>query len=408
MENTDKLTNKATTDAGNTGLPDLSNTEIAFAYKSDAALRKSARLFSLMNKQWLVNLGAKLGLPAIKMRLPFAESIVKNTVYEQFCGGTTLLDSMQTIEKLQEFGVATILDYGAEAKEKEEDFNNTMNENIRAIEFAARTPGVPMISTKVTGMARFELLEAIQRGDVLTPAQRAEYKNVLKRIDSICYVASQKNVGIYIDAEETWIQDSINHLANLMMQRYNREKVIVYNTFQMYRTDQLQYLMNSFKQARKEGYLLGAKLVRGAYMEKERDRAARMGYPSPIHPTKAATDDAFDTGMRFCVDNYEYIASCNASHNANSVMLQAELIAKRGIPRDHPHLWFSQLYGMSDNLTFNLAKSGFNVAKYVPYGPVRDVVPYLIRRAQENTSVTGDMTREHALVVNEMKRRGLV
>jgi proline dehydrogenase len=408
MENTDNLTNKATTDAGNTGLPDLNNTEIAFAYKSDKELRKSARLYSLMNKQWLVNLGAKLGLPAIKMRLPFVTTIVKNTVYEQFCGGTTLLESMETIEQLQEFDVATILDYGAEAKEKEEDFNNTMNENIRAIEFAARTPGVPMISTKVTGMARFELLEAIQRGDALTPEQRAAYKNVLKRIDSICYVASQKNVGVYIDAEETWIQDAINHLVNLMMKRYNRERVVVYNTFQMYRTDQLQYLMNSFKQARKEGYLLGAKLVRGAYMEKERDRAARMGYPSPIHPTKAATDDAFDTGMRFCVDNYEYIASCNASHNAHSAMVQAELITKRGIPRDHPHLWFSQLYGMSDNLTFNLAKCGFNVAKYVPYGPVRDVVPYLIRRAQENTSVTGDMSREHALVVSEMKRRGLV
>lgn len=410
MDNTRNLTNKTSAtdnEANQQNLPDFTNTEIAFAYKSDEELSKSARMFGLMNKHWLVGLGSKLGVAAIKMHLPFVEGIVKNTIYEQFCGGTTLLESMRTIEKLQKFGVSTILDYGAEAKEKEEDFNHTMNETIRAIEFASRTPGVPMVSTKLTGMGRFGLLEAIQRGDVLSAEERAEYKNVLKRVDSVCYVASQKRVGLYIDAEETWIQDTINHLVNLMMKRYNRERVVVYNTFQMYRTDQLKYLMNSYNQAKKEGYMLGAKLVRGAYMEKERERAARMGYPSPIHPTKDATDDAFDTGMRFCVDHYEDIASCNASHNANSAFVQAELIAKRKIPRDHPHLWFSQLYGMSDNLTFNLAKSGFNVAKYVPYGPVREVVPYLIRRAQENTSVTGDMTREHQLVISEMKRRGI-
>lgn len=410
MESTNNRTNKTTAtdnELNHNDLPDFNNSAIAFAYKSDEALRKSAWLFGLMNKHWLVGLGSKLGLAAIKMRLPFVEGIVKNTIYEQFCGGTTLLESMPTIDKLQEFNVSTILDYGAEAKEKEEDFNHTMNETIRAIEFASRTSGVPMVSAKVTGMARFGLLEAIQRGDVLSAEERAEYKNVLKRIDSICYIASQRQVGIYIDAEETWIQDTINHLVNLMMKRYNRKQVVVYNTFQMYRTDQLKYLMNSYNQAKKEGYLLGAKLVRGAYMDKERERAARLGYPSPIHATKQATDDAFDTGIRFCVDHYEEIASCNASHNANSAMLQAELTARRGIPRDHPHLWFSQLYGMSDNLTFNLVKSGFNVAKYVPYGPVREVVPYLIRRAQENTSVTGDMTREYELVIRELKRRGI-
>lgn len=410
MDHTENLTNKtATTDSEtqNHHLPDFKNTEIAFAYKSDDELRKSARLFGLMNKHWLVGIGSKVGIAAIKMHLPFVESIVKNTIFEQFCGGTTLLESKPAIDRLKAHNVFTFLDYGAEAKEKEEDFNHTMNETIRGIEFASRTPGVPIISAKVTGMARFELLEMMQRGDALSQDMRVEYKNVLKRIDSICYIASQRGVGIYFDAEESWIQDTINHLVNLMMKRYNRERVIVYNTFQMYRHDQLSYLMSSYNQAKKEGYLLGAKLVRGAYMEKERDRAAKMGYTSPIHPNKAATDDAFNTAVRFCIDHYEHIASCNASHNADSVMLEAELIASRNISRDHPHLWFSQLYGMSDNLTFNLAKSGFNVAKYVPYGPVRDVVPYLIRRAQENSSVTGDMTREHKLVLDEIKRRGI-
>ncbi len=414
MGKTENLTNKATANAATTSemrdqhaLPDFTNTEVAFAGKSDEALAKSARLFALMNKHWLVGIGSKLGIAAIKMHLPFVEGIVKNTIYEQFCGGTTLLETLKTIEHLQKQNVLTVLDYGAEAKEKEEDFNHTMNEIIRAIEFASQTPGVPMVSTKVTGLARFELLEAIQRGDVLSKELRAEYKNVLKRVDAICYVASQKNVSVFIDAEETWIQDTINHLVNLMMKRYNRERAVVFNTFQLYRTDQLQYLMHSFNLAKKEGYVLGAKLVRGAYMEKERERAAKMGYTSPIHPNKAATDDAYNTAVRFCVDNYEKIASCNASHNAESAMLQAELIAQRGIPRDHPHLLFCQLYGMSDNLTFNLAKTEYNAAKYVPYGPVREVVPYLIRRAQENSSVTGDMSREYQLVLKEMKRRGL-
>lgn len=388
-------------------LPDFSNTAIAFSHKTDEELRKSARLFGLMNNHWLVGVGSKLGIAAIRLHLPFIESIVKNTIFEQFCGGTTLLESQPAIQKLYERNVYTILDYGVEAKEEEEDFNRTMNEIIRAIEFAAQTDGVTMVSTKITGMARFALLEAIQNGESLTREMRTEYKNVLKRLDAICYTASQRGVCVFVDAEESWIQDSIDHLVNLMMKRYNGEKPVVYNTFQLYRKDRLQYLSDSFHRAQKDGYILGAKLVRGAYMEKENERAEEKGAPSPIHSNKAATDDAYNTAVRFCIDNYQKIASCNASHNADSNLLQAELIAQRNIPRNHPHLFFSQLYGMSDNLTFNLAKAGYNAAKYMPYGPVREVVPYLIRRAQENTSVTGDMGREYQLVLHEMRRRGL-
>lgn len=388
-------------------LPDFRNTEIAFASKSNDELRKSARLFGLMNYHWLVGVGSKLGIAAIRLHLPFIESIVKKTIFEQFCGGTTLLESQPVIEKLYANKVYTILDYGVEAKETEEDFNHTMNEIIRAIEFASKTKGVAMVSTKITGMARFALLEAIQNGETLTREMRAEYKNVLKRLDAICYTASQKNIAVFIDAEESWIQDAIDHLVNLMMKRYNQEKAIVYNTFQLYRKDRLQYLFDSFNRAQQEGYILGAKLVRGAYMEKERERAESMGYPSLIHVNKAAVDDAYNTALRFCVDNYEKMASCNASHNVESNMLQAALIVQRNIPLDHPHLFFSQLLGMSDNLTFNLGQGGYNAAKYVPYGPVREVVPYLIRRAQENTTVTGDMSREYQLVQTEIRRRGL-
>ncbi|HMR44297.1 MAG TPA: proline dehydrogenase family protein, partial [Saprospiraceae bacterium] len=213
--------------------------------------------------------------------------------------------------------------------------------------------------------------------------------------------------SIFFDAEESWIQNAIDDLVNMMMKRYNKEKAVVYNTFQLYRIDRLPYLLRSFDIAQKEGYVLGAKLVRGAYMDKERERAEEKGYPSPIHPTKEATDEAYNSALKFCVDNYEKMASCNATHNAQSSLLLARLIKERGIPKDHPHLVFCQLYGMSDNITFNLAAAGYNVAKYVPYGPVREVVPYLIRRAQENSSITGDMSREYGLVLREMKRRGL-
>lgn len=386
---------------------DFTNTEVAFAGKTDEELRKSAWIFGLMNRHWLVGIGSKLGLAAIRMHLPFVESIVKHTIYEQFCGGTTLLNSQPAIDKLAGQGCLTILDYGAEAKDTEEEYNQTMNETIRAIDFAAQAQHVPVVSTKVTGMARFGLLQQIQEGEAFTKETRAEYKNVLKRIDAICHVAAQKGVSVFFDAEETWIQDPIDHFVNMMMRRYNRERAVVYNTFQMYRKDRLQHLISAYNQAERNEYILGAKLVRGAYMDKERERARQMGYESPIHVTKAATDDAYNTAVKFCMDNYERIASCNASHNAESNLLQAELIHRKGIARDHAHLMFCQLYGMSDNLTFNLAKAGFTVGKYLPYGPVREVVPYLIRRAEENASVTGDMTREHRLVHEEMKRREL-
>lgn len=386
---------------------DFTNTAVAFAGKTDAELKHSTRLFKLMNQSWLVNLGSKLGVTAINLNLPFAENIIKNTIFEQFCGGTTLLDSQSTINKLYEQKSLSILDYGAEAKTTELDFNGTMNEAIRAIDFAKQNKSVPLITLKITGLARHELLEKIQKEAALTEEEKKEYKNVNKRLDAICYAAHNKKVGVFIDAEESWIQDTIDFLAKKMMKRYNKETVIVYNTFQMYRHDRLQYLIDSFEEARREDYLLGAKIVRGAYMEKERNRAAELNYPSPIQPNKKATDNDFNTALQFCVENYAYIASCNATHNAYSTALQASLIEDQGIQKNHPHLNFCQLYGMSDHLTFNLADAGYNVAKYLPYGPVKDVVPYLIRRAQENSSITGDMNREYELLVREMKRRGL-
>jgi proline dehydrogenase len=387
---------------------DFSNTEIAFAHLSDKELKKTAWLFNMMNKPLLVKYGSALALWAVENGIPPAEWAVRKTVFSQFVGGTTLLDSQPSIERLAEHNTLTILDYGAEAKETELDFNHTMNENIRAIDFATRSvKSIPVISTKVTGLMRFNLLERIQAAETLTKEEVAEYRNALKRLDAICYHASKKNVAVFIDAEESWIQDSIDHLVWLMMRRYNKQKVVVYNTFQFYRHDRLQFLTESYDRAQKEGFLLGAKLVRGAYMEKERARAQEMNYPDPINADKVATDDLYNTALRFCIDHLDTMAVCNASHNAHSNMLQVELMGKKGLAKNHPNTLFSQLYGMSDNLTFNLAKAGFRVAKYLPYGQVKEVIPYLIRRAQENTSVTGDAGRELKLVREEVKRRGI-
>ena len=386
---------------------DLTNTAIAFAHLSNRELKKTAWLFRMMNNRWVVKYGSALALWAVKLRLPFAEKIVRSTVFEQFVGGTTLLDSLPNINRLAERNVLTVLDYGVEAKETETDFNLTMNENIRAIDFASRSEHIPVVSTKLTGLARFGLLERIQAAVKLTREELNEYRNVLKRIDAICYHAAQKGVSVYIDAEESWIQDTIDHLVWLMMKRYNRERVVVFNTFQLYRADRLEFLMESFDRSRQTGFLLGAKLVRGAYMEKERARAAEMGYPDPINPDKATTDDHYNTAVRFCLDNIEHISLCNASHNAESARLQTELMEQKGIDRNHPHVMISQLFGMSDLVTFNLAEAGVRVSKYVPYGQVSEVIPYLVRRAQENTSVTGDAGRELSLIMQEVKRRGI-
>lgn len=407
LEQLEKLAHAFTQSGEATATVDFTNTEIAFADKSDGELKKTALLFRLMNNPILVSIGAKLSMLAIRLRLPFFESLVRNTIFWQFCGGVTLLDSQPSIDRLYKNKVYSVLDYGVEGKDTEQAFNATMVENIRAIDFASKHDGILFVSTKVTGLARFGLLESISMSEALTPEERSEYKTVLKRIDSICHNAANKGVSVFIDAEETWIQPAIDHLTNQMMKRYNKERVVVYNTHQLYRTDRLGYLMASFDQAQKDGYLLGAKLVRGAYLDKERERAVKMGYPSPIHTTKEATDHDYDLAIRFCIENYKKIALCTASHNVNSNTLMAELIAQKGLPRNHPHLSFCQLYGMSDNLTFNLAKQGYNVAKYVVYGQVSDVLSYLVRRTQENTSVTGDMSREYGLITTEMKRRGL-
>lgn len=381
------------------------NTAIAFEHKSNKALRKADFLFSNIGKPWLVKLGAFFTPLAFKLHLP-VKGLIKATIFDQFCGGETLEEAVKAAEALGKFGVGVALDYGVEAVEGEENYDRAVPEFLRAIGFATGKPHIPFVAVKVTGFARFGLLEKIHAKETLDAEELQEFERVKDRIRTICAAAAKGKVGVLIDAEESWVQQPVDDLVDEMMALFNKEEVIVYNTFQFYRHDRLAYLHTSFQKAQQQGYLLGAKLVRGAYMEKERKRAEEESYPSPIQPNKEATDKDYDDAIRFCIDRLEHLAVFVGTHNEDSCMLAAELLHKKGLPHNHPRVSFSQLYGMSDNITFNLAHAGYRVSKYLPYGPVKDVMPYLIRRAQENTSIAGQMGRELGLIREEMKRRG--
>ncbi len=396
------------------------NTELAFQYKSDKGLKKARFLFSMMGRSWVVKLGTRLTPWAIRMHLPI-RGLIRRTIFSQFVGGETLEQTALVANKLSEYKVKAILDYGVEGKEGEKNFDHVCDEFIRVINYAASQPNIPFMSIKVTSFARFALLEkldAMMQGDTgslmkrflkalnaLSPEEKEEWHRVRHRMMRICESASEKKIGVMVDAEESWIQHPLDALTLLMMDTFNKKKPVVYNTIQHYRHDRLKFLMDSLEAAKERNFTLGAKLVRGAYMEKERKRATEKGYLSPIQPDKEATDSDYNAGLAFCIENLERVGLIVASHNEYSNLLATQLLQQKGLPLHHPHIHWSQLYGMSDNITFNLAHAGCSVSKYLPFGPIKDVIPYLMRRAQENTSVKGQTGRELALIKKEMKRR---
>jgi proline dehydrogenase len=382
------------------------NTEIAFRHANNADLNRAFWLFKAINNNFLVKIGPGMTNFAMNIGLPI-KGIIKATIFKQFCGGETIAECDGTIKNLQLGRVGTILDYSVEGEEHEHVFDHTRDEIIRTIERATGDAAIPLTVFKVTGVGRFSLLEKLDAGTALTPAEEEEWQKVQDRVKSICQKAHQAGIPVMIDAEESWIQKTIDHLALTMMKRFNQQKAIIYNTYQLYRHDKLASLKLDFDIARTEGFLLGVKIVRGAYMEKERKRAQEMGYPSPIQPDKASSDRDYNEAVRFCVANIERTAMVAGTHSEESCRLLAGLLDEFNIPHNHPHVYFSQLLGMSDNLSFNLANAGYNVAKYVPYGPVKAVMPYLFRRAQENTSIAGQTSRELGLITKERKRREL-
>jgi len=380
------------------------NTANAFSGKTDNDLNRSYWLFKMVSNPGLVNFGKSFTDFAIKAHLPI-NGIIKATIFKQFCGGENITECLKTVAELGKYNVGSILDYSVEGKTSEAEFDETAAEIIRTLKEAANTPHIPFGVFKPTGIGRIEVMQKVSAGTKLTAEEEQAWVNMKRRVDSICKAAFDTNVQLLIDAEETWIQVAVDALVRDMMEKYNKQKAIVFNTAQMYRRDRLTYLDNLLKDAQEKNYFIGMKLVRGAYMEKERDHAVKGGYQSPINDTKTDTDNEYNSALGFCIKHIDRISICAGTHNESSSELLVKLMQQNNIPANHPHVWFSQLLGMSDHISYNVAKEGYNVAKYVPYGPIKNVLPYLIRRAQENTSVKGQTGRELSLIIKEKQRR---
>jgi proline dehydrogenase len=380
------------------------DTSIAFSSKSNLQLKKIYLIFASMNQNWLVKLGTFFIKLFLFLHFPI-KKIIKMTVFEQFCGGENLQECNKTIENLDKAHIGTILDYSVEGEDDEKSFDKTAKEILLTIEKANQNLAIPFAVFKVTGIGSAELLEKIQNQEELYDEEKVAFEAICKRMDMLCGRAAVLNVRIFIDGEESWIQDTIDELTYKMMGKYNHDKCVVYNTFQMYRKDMFHNLKNATFEARKQNYYLGVKLVRGAYMERERQKAHEDNYCEPVHETKAGTDHDFNAAMEYTVENREVISVCVGTHNEYSCKRLVELMTQNHILPTDTHFYFAQLLGMSDNISFNLSKAGYNVAKYVPYGPVEAVMPYLFRRAEENTSVAGQASREFVLIKRELVRR---
>ena len=383
----------------------FNNTEIAFSLKSDSELERAYFLFKLIQSQPMVRIGTAVTNFAIKAHLP-VEGLIRSTVFDHFCGGVTEEDCIPNIEKMYDYGVHSVLDYSVEGKETEEQFDIVKEKTLKNIEFAKEKGAVPFVVFKPTGVGRFALYQKITEKKELSNDEKSEWITILNRFHEICDKAKKYDVPILIDAEESWMQDAADNLVEELMEKYNTEKAIVFNTLQMYRHDRMQYLKELHQRAHQKDFHIGLKIVRGAYMEKERDRAEEKGYPSPICENKQATDDNYNEAIDYMME-HKKMALFAGTHNEESSYILMDLAKQHKIEPNDERLWFGQLYGMSDHISFNLAKEGYNTAKYVPFGPVRDVMPYLIRRAEENTSVSGQTSRELNLIKEERKRRKL-
>lgn len=382
------------------------NTKIAFDYKSDKELKKAYLLFKLIGKPTLSSIGMKMATLGLRLNLPIT-SLIKSTVFDQFCGGEDINTSQKTMDKLAKYGVHSLLDYSVEGKESENDFNNCAKMIQKTISVASDFGHIPFAVFKVTGVMRFALLEKVQNKETLTEEEQKEYDRGYKRVNAICKKGYNLKVPVMIDAEESWIQDAIDQIVEEMMSTYNKQKAYIYNTVQMYRHDRLAYVKECHDRSKDNGYFIGLKIVRGAYMEKERERAIDKGYESPIQPNKDATDRDYNLALEYCTENNAGINICAGTHNEYSSLFLTQLLDKYGLDKSNSSIYFAQLLGMSDHISFNLSEDHYKVVKYVPFGPVKDVMPYLIRRAEENTSISGQSSRELLLLKKEMQRRGL-
>lgn len=380
------------------------NTQIAFSLKSDTELERAYFLFKLIANEPLVRIGTAVTNFAIKASLP-VEGLIRATVFDHFCSGVNEDDSLNVVDRMFSKGVSSVLDYSVEGKEEEEQFDAVLEKTLKLIAFAKEKKAIPFAVFKPSGFGRIDLYEEVSLGKKLTPAEIGEWNRIVARFEKVCKASYDSDVALLIDAEESWMQDAVDNLVEEMMVKYNKLKPIVFNTLQMYRWNRLDYLKKLHEKSKQEGFFIGMKLVRGAYMEKENERAIEKGYPTPICVSKEATDENYDAAVKYMVDHIDTMSIFEGTHNEASTYFLMNLMEQKGIKSTDDRIWFGQLYGMSDNISFNLSAEGYNVAKYLPFGPVKDVMPYLIRRAEENTSVAGQTSRELAMIKAERNRR---
>ncbi len=389
---------------GNAALPDLGDLRTAFAHKGNAELARAYWLFKVIGTPWLTGMGSALTKAALAMHLP-VKGLVKATIFRQFCGGENIRESLETAKKLAQSGVGTILDYSVEGEGDQAAMDGTAEEILRTIAAAKGNAAIPFSVFKPSGLIRHDVMEKVSAGKPLSTEEAAAWKQARSRVERICQAAYDAGVPLLIDAEESWTQPAVDALVTEMMERFNKQRALIYGTAQMYRHDRLEFLRKELEQAEAKGFHVGMKLVRGAYMEKERERAAQLGYRDPIGADKAAVDADYNAALRFCMEHIDRMGVLNGTHNEESTLLLARLMQEHGLERNDPRIHYGQLLGMSDNISFNMAKAGYNVVKYVPYGPVRKVLPYLIRRAEENTSAKGQSSRELSMIEAERRRR---
>ena len=382
----------------------FNNLKVAFKDKSDFELNRSLLIFSIISNPVISKLLITLTKTLIKLKIPVG-FFIKHTIFKQFCGGNNINNARKTIDKLWKSKIGSILDYSVEGKDKEVDFKRVKNETINNIIKASKSSKIPFAVFKPTGLTKFSLLEKINSNQNLKSNEIIEKQKFINRIEEICKTSYNYKTPVFVDAEESWIQDGIDMIVLSMMKKYNKKEVYIYNTLQMYRTDRLNYLNEIISVAKKEKFLLGIKLVRGAYHQQEIDRALKLKYDIPVFKTKNKSDESFNKSLKICCDNINHISICAGTHNEYSSQLLIDLMKKNNIDKSDPRIYFSQLLGMCDHISYNIAEHGFNTAKYVPYGPIKDVIPYLIRRAEKNTSISGQMNRDLSNIISEKKRR---
>tara|TARA_B100000085_G_scaffold152784_1_gene138840 strand:- start:150 stop:1322 length:1173 start_codon:yes stop_codon:yes gene_type:complete len=385
----------------------FNDTETAFKLKSKINLYNAKILFVVITKKILVSILTKSTLFLLKFKIPIKWAL-KGTIYNHFCGGINYDECNKTISEMKSLGVNSILDYSVEALEKEEDFQRAYNKKIEIIDLTKNNDSIPFAVFKPTSLGRYELFKKVSSKIKLNAIEKEEWGRVKNRFDNICGYAKNSNVKILIDAEEYEVQFAIDSLALEMMRKFNIVNVIVYNTIQLYRWDRIPFIKSLIEKHKNSKFKFGFKLVRGAYMEKERDLALKEGYKSPICQTKTETDQNFDNCIDLMFDNLDMIDFFVASHNENSNLKVIDKMNKFSLSNDNEKVWFGQLYGMGDNISYNLAKNGYNVAKILPFGPVENLMPYLIRRAQENSSIEGQSNRELDLINSELIRRSKI